>query len=74
MDIEVPKRRSVAPGRLRLAMASSLRDEARMRVLRDVLTDLQDQARDVFATSGETVDRFLRERRDEAQREAGPSS
>jgi hypothetical protein len=46
--------------------------ESRTRSLRDVLADLQDEARVVFASSGETVERFLRERRDEAQREAAP--
>ena len=39
-------------------------------MLRDLLANLQAEARDVFASSGETVERFLRERRDEAQREA----
>jgi len=51
-------------------MMSADRSEAQLRVLRDVLAHLQDEAREVFASSGETVERFLRERRDEAQREA----
>jgi len=50
-------------------MVSVVGGEIRMRVLRNVLTDLQDEARDVFAGSGETVDRFLAERREEAARE-----
>jgi hypothetical protein len=45
--------------------------ENRLRGLRDLLTELQDEARVVFASSGETVDRFLGERRDEARRESG---
>jgi hypothetical protein len=40
-----------------------------MRAVREVLADLQAEARDVFAGSGETVGRFLRERREEARRE-----
>jgi hypothetical protein len=41
----------------------------RIRLLRRVLGELQAEAKDVFACSGESVDRFLRERRDEAMRE-----
>ncbi len=37
--------------------------------LRQVLNELQMDARDVFASSGESVDRFLRERRDEASQD-----
>jgi hypothetical protein len=47
-------------------------DDARTRLLRDVLARLQDEAADVFVSSGETVARFLRERRDEAERK-GPA-
>jgi hypothetical protein len=43
----------------------------RIGLLRHVLGELQAEARDVFASSGESVDRFLRERRDEAMREFG---
>ena len=50
-------------------MVSVEGDEIRMRVLRNVLAGLQDEARDVFAGSGETVDRFIQERRDEARSE-----
>ena len=50
-------------------MVSVVNGEIRMRVMRQVLEELQDEARDVFAGSGETVDRFLRERRDEALRD-----
>jgi hypothetical protein len=45
--------------------------EIRMRPVRQVLAELQAEAREVFAGSGETVDGFLRERRDEARREDG---
>jgi hypothetical protein len=55
-------------------MVSVVNGEIRMRVLRHVLDDLQDEARDVFAGSGETVDRFPRERRDEARREGDLST
>ena len=50
-------------------MVSVVAGEIRMRVLRQVLTDLQDETRAVLAGSGETVDGFLRERRDEARRD-----
>jgi hypothetical protein len=40
---------------------------------REVLADLQAEARDVFASSGLTVDRFLRERWDEAERGGLPA-
>ena len=33
-----------------------------------LLADLQNEARDLFGQSGETVERFLRERRDEVRR------
>ena len=45
--------------------------EIRMRPVRQVLAELQAEAREVFSGSGETVDGFLRERRDEAHREDG---
>ncbi len=51
--------------------AMALRHGERIGLLRAVLSELQVEARDVFATSGESVDRFLRERRDEALREFG---
>jgi hypothetical protein len=41
--------------------------------LRQVLAELQAEARDVFASSGLTVDRFLRERWDEAERGGLPA-
>lgn len=50
-------------------MVSVVGGEIRIRVLRNVLSELQDEALGVFAGSGETVDRFLQERRDEALRE-----
>ncbi len=50
-------------------MLSVVDGEIRIKALRRVLTSLQDQAQSVFAGSGETVDGFLRERREEAARE-----
>jgi hypothetical protein len=50
------------------AMVRAVDGENRLQVLRH----LQDEARVVFASSGETVDRFLCERRDEARRGSGP--
>jgi hypothetical protein len=41
--------------------------------LREVLAELQAEARDVFASSGLTVDRFLRERWYEAERGGLPA-
>jgi AbrB family looped-hinge helix DNA binding protein len=49
-------------------MVSVVDGEIRMRALPHVLAQLQAEAREVFAGSGETVDRFLEERRDEARR------
>jgi AbrB family looped-hinge helix DNA binding protein len=43
--------------------------EIRLRAVRSVLTNLQREADQIFADSGETVDRFLAERRDEAARD-----
>jgi hypothetical protein len=37
--------------------------------LRLLLRELQHDAREVFACSGETIDRFLRDRRTEARQE-----
>ena len=51
-------------------MVSVVNGEIRMRALRQALTDLQDEARAVFAGSGESVDSFLGERRREALRES----
>ena len=50
-------------------MVSVVDGEIRMRVLREVLSELQAEAQAIFAGSGETVDSFLLERRDEARRE-----
>jgi AbrB family looped-hinge helix DNA binding protein len=48
--------------------------EIRLRAVRSVLGDLQREADGVFAGSGETVDAFLAERREDAARdEAGPA-
>jgi len=50
-------------------MVSVVDGEIRIRALRQVLTNLQDQAQSVFAGSGETVAGFLAERRAEAAHE-----
>jgi AbrB family looped-hinge helix DNA binding protein len=50
-------------------MVSVVDGEIRMRAVRQVLEQLQVEARTVFAGSGETVDGFLRERREQARRE-----
>jgi hypothetical protein len=65
------KRRAVRPEYSGPAMVLAAGGENRLRALRDLLAELQDEARDVFASSGETVDRFLCERRDEVRREFG---
>ncbi len=46
--------------------SAGLAQSERIGRLRHVLSELQGEARDVFASSGETVDRFLHERRQEA--------
>jgi AbrB family looped-hinge helix DNA binding protein len=55
-------------------MMSVVDGEIRMRPLRRVLADLQGEAQSVFAGSGESVDRFLAERRQEAAREDDPTA
>ncbi|HET6609907.1 MAG TPA: AbrB/MazE/SpoVT family DNA-binding domain-containing protein [Rhodopila sp.] len=55
-------------------MMSVVGGEIRMRPLRRVLADLQGDAQAVFAGSGESVDRFLTERRQEARREDDPAA
>ncbi len=55
-------------------MMSVVDGEIRMRPLRHVLTDLQGEAQSVFAGSGESVDRFLADRRQEARREDDPAA
>jgi AbrB family looped-hinge helix DNA binding protein len=69
MNIPASIRREVGLEHGGPVMVSVVGGEIRMRVLRQVLTDLQDEARDVFAGSGESVDGFLRERRAEARRD-----
>ena len=69
MNIPAQIRREVGLEHGGPVMVSVVNGEIRMRVMRQVLEELQDEARDVFAGSGETVDRFLRERRDEALRD-----
>ncbi|MBS0644051.1 MAG: AbrB/MazE/SpoVT family DNA-binding domain-containing protein [Proteobacteria bacterium] len=53
-------------------MVSVVDGEIRIRDLRQVLKDLQQQAKAVFADTGESVDRFIEERRAEANRDADP--
>ncbi|MFO1023615.1 MAG: hypothetical protein U1E70_00405 [Acetobacteraceae bacterium] len=53
-------------------MVSVVDGEIRIRDLRQVLKDLQQQAKTVFADTGESVDRFIEERRAEANRDADP--
>jgi AbrB family looped-hinge helix DNA binding protein len=55
-------------------MMSVVDGEIRMRPLRHVLTDLQGEAQAVFAGSGDSVDRFLAERRQEARHEDDPAA
>lgn len=43
--------------------------ELRLRPVRDVIADIQKQVRKHLAGSGESVDRFLADRRDEAARD-----
>lgn len=50
-------------------MVSVVGDEVRIRSVRHVLEDLQREASRVFAGSGESVERFIQERRDEAARD-----
>lgn len=69
MNIPAHIRRAVGLEQGGPVMVSVVDGEIRMRVLRQVLAELQDEARAVFAGSGETVDGFLRDRRDEASRE-----
>jgi antitoxin component of MazEF toxin-antitoxin module len=69
MNIPAQIRREVGLEHGGPVMVSVVDGEIRMRVLRHVLADLQADAQQVFAGSGETVDGFLLERRDEARRE-----
>jgi AbrB family looped-hinge helix DNA binding protein len=65
MNIPAAIRREVGLEHGGPVMVSVVDGEIRMRVLRQVLADLQAEARDVFAGSGETVDGFLQERRED---------
>lgn len=67
MELSAHTRRPVGLEHHGAAMVRAVDGESRLQVLRD----LQDEARVVFGSSGETVDRFLCERRDEARRESG---
>lgn len=69
MNIPAQIRREVGLEFGGAVMVSVVNGEIRMRALRNALADLQDEARDVFAGSNESVDRFLRERREDARRD-----
>jgi antitoxin component of MazEF toxin-antitoxin module len=69
MNIPAQIRREVGLEHGGPVMVSVVDGEIRMRVLRQVLAEIQAEAQEIFAGSGETVDRFLLERRDEAGRE-----
>ncbi len=72
MNIPAHIRRAVGLEQGGPVLVSVVDGEIRMRVMRQLLADLQDEARVVFAGSGETVDDFLRDRREEANREDDP--
>lgn len=74
MNIPAQIRREVGLEHGGPVMMSVVAGEIRMRPLRHVLAELQGDARTVFAGSGESVDRFLTERRQEARREDDPSA
>lgn len=74
MNIPAQIRREVGLEHGGPVMVSVVDGEIRMRVLRDVLIELQTEARAVFDGSGETVERFLEERRQEARREGDLST
>jgi bifunctional DNA-binding transcriptional regulator/antitoxin component of YhaV-PrlF toxin-antitoxin module len=69
MNISAQMRRQVGLEQGGPVMVSVVDGEIRIRALRQVLTNLQDQAQSVFAGSGETVAGFLAERRAEAAHE-----
>jgi AbrB family looped-hinge helix DNA binding protein len=69
MNIPAQIRREVGLEHGGPVMVSVVDGEIRMRVLREVLAEIQAEAQEIFAGSGETVDGFLLERRDEARRE-----
>lgn len=74
MNIPAQIRREVGLEHGGAVMMSVVAGEIRMRPLRHVLADLQGDARAVFAGSGDSVDRFLTERRQEARREDDPTA
>jgi antitoxin component of MazEF toxin-antitoxin module len=74
MNIPAQIRREVGLEHGGPVMVSVVNGEIRMRVLRQVLAELQAEAQEVFAGSGETVEGFLRERRAEARREGDVSA
>jgi AbrB family looped-hinge helix DNA binding protein len=69
MNIPADIRRQVGLEHGGPVMVSVVDGEIRMRAMRLALADLQNEAQSLFAGSGETVDGFLRERRQEAERE-----
>ena len=46
--------------------------ELRIRTVQEAMRRLQQDARRIFAGSGDSVDRFLADRREEAEKEAAP--
>ena len=74
MNIPVQIRRQAGLERGGPVMMTVVDGEVRLRAVRNVLTGLQTDAESVFAGSGETVDRFLAERRAEAARDEAGSA
>jgi bifunctional DNA-binding transcriptional regulator/antitoxin component of YhaV-PrlF toxin-antitoxin module len=69
LNVPAQIRRQVGLDRGGPVMVSVVGDEVRIRSVRHVLADLQREASRVFAGSGESVEQFLRDRRDEAERD-----
>jgi AbrB family looped-hinge helix DNA binding protein len=69
MNIPVQVRRQAGLERGGPVLMTVVNDEIRLRPVRAVLSSLQADAQAVFAGSGDTVDRFLEQRRADAVRE-----
>jgi AbrB family looped-hinge helix DNA binding protein len=69
MNIPAQIRREVGLEHGGPVMVTVVDGEIRMRVLRQVLAELQAEAQEIFAGSGETVDSFLLERRNDGRRD-----
>jgi AbrB family looped-hinge helix DNA binding protein len=72
MNLPAEIRRQVGLERGGPLLLTVVDGEIRMRAMRQALTDLQDEASEIFAGSGESVAGFLDERRAEAAREDEP--